>query len=139
MKKVHAGTMATCKVCTPEQKPKRRKEAKAKFQATTGQDIISALKKQLNDEVGDAELTQPQQFALLQKFGAVAVRVERKMEKPEWLEEATWKSRINQWIEITKGTITATQFRKPYQPKQRLQGTVRQATRPLNQWKQRPT
>src|SRR5882672_6829446 len=94
--KIHAGPMAACRVCTPEQKPKRRKDLKPKFEAIVGQDVVSALKRQLNEEVGDDELNQLQQFALLQKFGAVAVRVERKLTKPSWLEEQTWKSRINQ-------------------------------------------
>src|SRR5882672_10262609 len=137
--KIHAGPMATCRVCTPEQKPKRRKDAKPKFEAIVGQDVVSALKRQLNEEVGDDELNQLQQFALLQKCGAVAVRAERKLTRPAWVEENVWKTRINQWSEITRGVATVYQQKRPYQQKQRPQGTVRQATRPLHQWNPRPT
>jgi hypothetical protein len=117
--KIHAGLMRDCKTCTPEQKPKYKRELKTKFMKSSGhQDVVTALKQQIREEVGDDELTLPQQFALLQKFGANAVQIERKMSKPAWIGEQEWKSRINQWIDMTTGCkIAGTQHRKPFHPK----------------------
>lgn len=118
-----------CKVCTPEQKPKRRSREdrpKVERRATT---LDGVLRRQLAEEIGDTELSKDQRFAMLQKLGMAQVRIDRKVTKPSWKDEKTWRQEQNEWFKATKGLVPVTQFKKNVAPKATL-ATAKPGVRP---------
>lgn len=108
--KLHAGLQADCKVCTPEQKTKRRKYEAPKAERVTT--LEGTLRRQISEEIGEDELTKEFRFALLQKFGMATVRIDRKVTKPTWKEEKQWRQETNDWFRATKGLVPAVQTKR---------------------------
>jgi hypothetical protein len=108
--KLHAGLMSNCDVCTPNRERKRRKFKKERI----GPDVLSRVKKQMGEEIGEDILTNDQNFALLQKYGVVSPRIDRKVTKPSWKGEKQWNQETQQWYLATKGLVPLIQkpFRK---------------------------
>lgn len=131
--KLHAGLQLECKVCTPDQKPKRRKyndKPKVTRGATT---LEGVLRRQLAEEIGEAELTKDGLFATVQKFGLAAPRIDRKVTKPSWKQEKVWRTELNEWFKSTKGLVEQVKTFQPRNPQNSTRRTSAQtatATRP---------
>lgn len=91
---------------------KLKKRARRKFVPTRGIPAEVSVRRQVAEEIGDAEPTRDQKYILLQKYGAVVTVVDRRVTKPNWMSISTWKRKLNEWFAITKGVV------KPQQRKQ---------------------
>lgn len=112
MSRVHAGLWVDCKNCNPDWEPKKkdRKDVKPKY--TSGDVSVDiAIRRQIAFDLGDEEPNKDEKFALLQKYGAAAPRIDRNVSKPDWQEEGVWKSQKGQWDKIVKGLVPRSQSR----------------------------
>jgi hypothetical protein len=132
--KLHAGLQQLCKVCTPNQKLKRRNyedRPKVERRATT---LDGVLRRQLAEEIGDVDLSKDQRFVMLQKLGMAQVRIDRKVTKPSWKDKKTWRTEQNEWFRATKGLVPAIQFKtdqpKNYRPRISNMVAVTESTPP---------
>lgn len=112
--RIHAGNMEDCAVCSPDRKKKRR-ERKEKKERVVTNDI--ALRRQIAEEFGEQEPTQSQKFAMLQKYGVAAPRIDRLVTKPMWMEDSVWQGKKTQWFQMTKGLVPAQQLKRYFGPK----------------------
>lgn len=101
--RLHKGKMADCKVCTPIQKPKRRERNFEPKVARKVRGLEGNIRRQMAEEVGEDELSKDFRFGLLQKYGLIAARIDRKVTKPIWMEESTWILKKKQFHDATKG------------------------------------
>ena len=92
----------------PDRRKKRydRKNPKVAKKVNT---LEGVLRRMIVEEVGDAEITKEQNFALLQKFGLAAPRIDRKVNKPLWLGEKEWNRALNEFYKATKNLVPAVQ------------------------------
>lgn len=74
------------------------------------------LRRAMAEEVGEAELSRDHRFALLQKFGLAAPRIDRKVTKPRWIGERQWNQQMNEWYKATKGLVPQSQSRQTKRP-----------------------
>lgn len=102
MKTLHKGLMADCKVCTPVQKPKRRDRYETKVVRKV-RGLEGNLRRQMAEEIGDAELSKDCRFQVMQHYGIIASRIDRKITKPFWMEESRWKTLKQEFYNATKG------------------------------------
>ena len=94
--KIHAGLWPDCKNCNSDWKPKKRdRKTTVRFSGEMSVDI--AVRRQVAAELGDVEPSKEHKYALLQKYGAVAARIDRKVTKPMWNEEGAnvWNNRVS--------------------------------------------
>jgi hypothetical protein len=110
--KIHQGAWVECKGCNPEAVAKRerkeRKDRKPKGSITL--DVY--VRRQVAAEIGEAEPTKEQKFALLQKFGSMAPRIDRRISKPAWKDDTTWNQQLNEWYKATKGLVPVFQIKR---------------------------
>lgn len=99
----------------PIKKP--RKKVVKKHHTTKNVPVEVSIRRQLSEEIGEDELTKDQKFALLQKYGVTAPRIDRLAIKPNWMGVAEWKRKQNDWFKMTKGLVSPQQRPKSYQPK----------------------
>ncbi len=92
---------------------KQRRERKKKFFSLKNVPQEVAVRRQVAEDIGDAEPTRDEKFILLQKYGVTAPRIDRLVTKPKWMEEQTWKRKQNEWSKATHGLV------KGFQPKRR--------------------
>ena len=112
--KLHNGLMADCAVCTPERKKKRRdREGKPKRERATN--LEGYLRRQMAEETGEDELSKDERFQLMQKYGTIAPRIDRRITKPNWMEESRWRILKQEFHSLTKGLVPSQQF-KPTRP-----------------------
>jgi hypothetical protein len=57
------------------------------------------------EEIGEDELSKDFRFGLMQKYGIIAPRIDRRVTKPNWMEEATWKKLKQEFHNATKGLV----------------------------------
>ncbi len=119
--KIHAGLWLDCKNCNQDWKPKKR-ERKTTVRFSGEMSVEIAVRRQVAAELGDVEPSKEHKYALLQKYGAVAARIDRKVTKPMWMEEQTWILKSVQFNKATKGLVPARQERRSY-PSGSSQGT----------------
>lgn len=124
--KLHAGLQADCKVCTPEQKKKRVKFVRPKIERKA-KTLEGVLRRQLSEDIGDAELTKDQLFTAVQKFGLAAPKIDRKVTKPSWMGERQWNQLLNEWRVATKGLVESVKAFQPRTPQQRTTSTTKPA------------
>ncbi len=107
--KLHGGLMADCAVCTPDRKKKRRdrEDKPTRERATT---LDGYLRRQMSEEIGEDELSKDFRFQLMQKYGTIAPRIDRRVTKPSWMEESQWKKLRQEFHNLTKGIVPAHQF-----------------------------
>ena len=107
--KLHGGLMADCAVCTPDRKKKRRdrEDRPTRERATT---LDGYLRRQMSEEIGEDELSKDFRFQLMQKYGSIAPRIDRRVTKPSWMEESQWKSLKQEFHNLTKGLVPSQQF-----------------------------
>jgi hypothetical protein len=138
MKRLHNGKMADCKVCTPDQKPKRRGQGFEPRIARKVRGLEGNLRRQMAEEIGEDELSKDHRFQIMQHYGLIAPRIDRRITKPNWMEAKVWKE-IKQWFHnATKGLVyepmrqPQSQSRKLYtHPSQTsLAARVRQSYKP---------
>lgn len=94
---------------------KQKRITKKKFFSTKNVPLEVGVRRQVAEEIGDAEPTRDEKFILLQKYGASAPRIDRFVTKPKWMTEATWKRKLNEWSKMTHGLV------KGFQPKRKPQ------------------
>jgi hypothetical protein len=132
MSKVHAGLWADCKNCNADWKPKKkdRREKKVPVNFTGDITLDVSVRRQVAADLGDVEPTKEQKFALLQKYGVVAARIDRKITKPFWNteEEKVWNNRVSQFEKVTRGLVPPQQVRRacPSGSSQTAKGSFRQ-------------
>lgn len=93
---------------------KQKRIAKKKFFSTKHVPLEVGVRRQVAEEIGDAEPTRDEKFILLQKYGVAAPRIDRLVTKPKWMGESTWKRKLNEWSKMTHGLV------KGFQPKKRF-------------------
>ncbi len=98
---------------------KPRKKAVKKF-STKNLPIEVAVRRQVASEIGEDEPTKDQKFILFQKFGVAAPRIDRLITKPNWMEVSTWKRKVNEYFQATKGLVNPSQ-RSRFRPNNSLQ------------------
>ena len=115
MARIHAGLWTDCKNCNPDWKPKKRDRKDVKPKYTSGQVSVDiAIRRQVAADLGDEEPNKDEKFALLQKYGAAAPRIDRNVTMPTWQEEGVWKSMKGQFDKTVKGLVPREQERRTY-------------------------
>ena len=111
--KIHAGLWLDCKNCNSDWKPKKR-ERKTTVRFSGEMSVEIAVRRQVAAELGDVEPSKEHKYALLQKYGAVAARIDRKVTKPMWNEEGAnvWNNRVSQWEKVTRGLVPPQQTKR---------------------------
>ncbi len=88
----------------PQPKRLRVKRVK-KFHSNKNVPVDVAVRRQVAEEISDAEPTKDQKFILLQKYGAFAPRIDRLVTKPKFMGVSEWKRKQNDWFKATKGLV----------------------------------
>ena len=104
---VHSGLWIDCKNCNPEfkaKKDKREKRSRVKGKVT----LEVYVRRQVSEELGEDE-GKDAKFQLLQKYGIAAARIDRQATRPNWMGEAEWKRKQNDWYRATKGLVAPQQ------------------------------
>src|ERR1019366_2024323 len=103
MKRIHSGKMSDCKVCTPDQKPKRRERNFEPRVVRKVRGLEGNLRRQMAEEIGDEELSKDRRFQVMQHYGIIAPRIDRGVTKPDWMEDLRWIA-LKKWFhDSTKG------------------------------------
>jgi hypothetical protein len=107
--KMHGGLMAVCKVCSPDYKKKKRRgvDEPKRERVTT---LEGYLKRVIAEEIGEEELTKDFRFQVMQKYGYIAPRIDRRVTKPSWMEISKWKTLKQEFHKMTTGVVPARQF-----------------------------
>ena len=107
--KLHGGLMADCAVCTPDRKKKRRdrEDRPTRERATT---LDGYLRRQMSEEIGEDELSKDFRFQVMQKYGSIAPRIDRRVTKPSWMSTAEWSRKRQEFHTQTVGLIPSQQY-----------------------------
>lgn len=106
MSRVHAGLWTDCKNCNADWKPKKRDRKDVKPKYTSGEVSVDiAIRRQIAAELGEEEPNKDVKFALLQKYGAAAARIDRGVTKPAWQEENIWNQQKAQYDNVVRGLV----------------------------------
>jgi len=129
---------------------KQKRVTKKKFFSMKHVPQEVAVRRQVSEEIGDAEPTQGEKSILLQKYGVKPAVIDRLVTKPKWMGEITWKQKLNQWFKMTHGLVKAFQPKKhqsrysankpqgnPSKPHQKWP-TAKRHSRPSNSNNSRP-
>ena len=103
--RVHNDLMAQCLTCTPDYKKKRDRRDFDKPKREKATTVEGVLRRQMAEEIGEDELSKDFRFGLMQKYGIIAPRIDRRVTKPNWMEEATWKKLKQEFHNATKGLV----------------------------------
>ena len=110
--RIHAGKWEDCKTCNPNGKPKKirfkREEEPVKHEGKMTLDRF--VRRTLAEELGE-EPTRDQKFALLQKYGLAAARIDRNVTKPSWKGKKEWNQQMQEWYKLTKNLVPKEQFK----------------------------
>lgn len=107
---------------------KGRVVRKKRFVTSKHLPLDIAVRREVAEEIGEAEPTRDQKYILLQKYGVVAPRIDRLVTKPRWMGEGEWKRKQNNWFKITQGSAIKYQQkskRQPLQPQSKTWGEIR--------------
>lgn len=113
--KVHAGLWMDCKNCNTDWKPKKRDRREKRTPVfTVDISVENSVRRQVAAELGDVEPSKEHKYAMLQKYGVVAAKIDRVINKPIWNEEGAnvWNNRTFQWGKLTKGLVPAQQVKR---------------------------
>jgi hypothetical protein len=114
--RVHNGLMAQCLTCTPDYKKKRDRRDFDKPKREKATTVEGVLRRQMAEEIGEDELSKDFRFGLMQKYGIIAPRIDRRVTKPNWMEEATWKKLKQEFHNATKGLVPERSTFRPVKP-----------------------
>lgn len=110
---LHAGLFENCFVCNPA--AKRVKEKKTIIRREAGSTVLDTnVRRQIGAEIADDEPTKDEKFQMLQKYGVAAPRIDRQVSKPTWMSEATWKRKMNEFYQATKGMVAPQQQKRSF-------------------------
>ena len=84
-------------------KKKRYTFSKPKFEKVTSPE--NTARRQMMEEIGEDELSKDFRFQLMQKYGVIAARIDRKVTKPNWMEASVWKVLKQEFHLATKGLV----------------------------------
>jgi len=106
-------------------KKKRFAFAKPKFEKVTSPE--NTARRHMMAEIGEDELSKDFRFQLMQKYGVITARIDRKVTKPNWMEVSRWKELKQEFHQATKGLV-------PQQSRPRPNLTVRpKSSKPWSQ------
>ena len=112
MARIHAGLWVDCKNCNSDWKPKKRDRKDRIVRYMGGEVSVDvSIRRQVAAELGDEEPNKDTKYALLQKYGAAAARIDRNVTKPAWQEEQTWKVMKGQFDKTVRGLVPPQQFK----------------------------
>ncbi|SRR6266496_5839749 len=122
---IHSGLMEKCKQCTPDMKEDRRELKLRRFSTNVPAEI--AVRRQVSAEIEEEDVPREHRYILLQKYGVIDPVIDRRVQKPSWMEKSVWNQKINQWFVNTKGLAQASQRprNKPYQKPNLMQSGSR--------------
>jgi hypothetical protein len=123
--KLHNGLMAQCLTCTPDYKKKRDRRDFDKPKREKATTVEGVLRRQMAEEIGEDELSKDAKFSLMQHYGIIAPRINRRITKPSWLEESVWRIKKQEFHNMTKGLVPERTFTRP------TQATARPSQRPI--------
>ena len=103
--RLHNGLMAQCLTCTPDYKKKRTRLDYTQPKREKATTVEGILRRQMAEEIGEDELSKDFRFGLMQHYGLIAPRIDRRVTKPNWMEEATWKKLKQEFHNATKGLV----------------------------------
>ena len=112
--KVKKGKWADSPMNPNRRKPKKDRFVTKKEKKVT--DVNGVVRRQMAEEVGKDELSRDKKFALLQKYGIVAARIDRKIERPKWMEMRVWNQMKNEFYRATKNLVPAQQEKRNPRP-----------------------
>jgi hypothetical protein len=123
--------MTQCLTCTPDYKKKRDRKDFDRPKREKVTTVEGVLRRQMAEEIGEDELSKDFRFGLMQKYGIIAPRIDRRVTKPSWMEEATWKKLKQEFHNTTKGLVPErSNFRPTALAGATQQNTNFQKTRP---------
>ena len=107
--KMHGGLMVACKICSPDYKKKKRRgvDEPKRERVTT---LEGYLKRVIAEEIGEEELTKDFRFQVMQKYGSIAPRIDRRVTKPSWMSTAEWSRKRQEFHTQTVGLIPSQQY-----------------------------
>ena len=122
--KLHGGLMADCADCTPDRKKKRRdrEDRPTRERATT---LDGDLRRQMSEEIGEDELSKDFRFQVMQKYGTIAPRIDRRVTKPSWMSVAEWNRKRQEFHTQTVGLIPPQQYGRNNESSRTVGGTIR--------------
>lgn len=122
--KLHGGLMVACKICSPDYKKKKRRgvDEPKRERVTT---LEGYLKRVIAEEIGEEELTKDFRFQVMQKFGTIAPRIDRRVTKPSWMSVAEWNRKRQEFHTQTVGLIPPQQYGRNNESSRTVGGTIR--------------
>ena len=121
---IHQGLWATCRVCNPASESKeKRKWRKPKINTKSATAEIY-VRRQVSAELGEDEPTKDEKFALLQKYGVTAPRIDRRVTKPSWKSEVDFKRQLNEFYKATKGLVPQSSRGATWQDRNKTRNTT---------------
>lgn len=108
----------------PSAKKTKKRVAKRHF-TTKNVPVETSVRRQVAEEIGEAEPTRDQKYVLLQKYGVVAPRIDRGISKPKWMGVSEWQRKLSEWFKMTKGLVKPQQRSKFSRPNPNSQPSSR--------------
>lgn len=104
--RLHNGLMADCIICTPDRKKKReRRDFERPQKREKSTTVEGILRRQMAEEIGEEEVSKDLRISLMMHYGIIAPRIDRRVTKPNWMEESTWKRLKQEFHNITRGLV----------------------------------
>lgn len=107
----------------PAAQRKQKRIIKKKFFSTKHVPLEVAVRRQVAEEIGEAEPTQGEKSTLLQKYGVKPAVIDRLVTKPKWMSESVWRRKLNEWFKMTHGLVRGYQEKHNGQKYQRHNGS----------------
>ena len=111
--KLHNGLMSDCITCTPDRKKKRERKGYDKPKRVRAGTLEMVLRRQMSEEIGEDELSKDSRFQVMQHYGLIAPRIDRRVTKPNWMEVSRWKVLKQEFHNLTKGLVPEYRSSKP--------------------------
>jgi hypothetical protein len=123
---LHKGLWAECKTCNPpkEDEKKEFREKREKREMTP--DLFA--RRLVNQEIGDDEATFFQRSMLLQKYGVSAPRIDKRVNRPFWITDQTWKAKLPIYFRELNRTGLVTRYQEKRRQNESI-GTNRSSIR----------
>ena len=118
---LHNGLMEDCQQCNPHEREAKEKKVKVKMTSDL------SVRREVAEELGE-DPREGERFQMLQKYGIAAPRIDREVRRPKWMKVSSFKRKLNEWIQATKGRTRRSQqhFRPSIRPQNQspsIQGT----------------
>lgn len=112
--RVRKGKWADSPANPERRQPRKRDFDKAPKRERKVTDLSGVLRRNMAEEVGEAELSKDHRFTLLMHYGIVAPKIDRKVTKPSWMPQKDFNKKLNEWYRDTKNLVPAIQEKRIY-------------------------